>query len=83
MKKKPIEISYKKLGRNKAHGLAWDKEREVVIDSGLTGQDLLETLIHEIMHCQNPKWPEIKIVGHSKEMADLLWQQGFRKVQLK
>lgn len=81
--KKPITITYKKLGRSGAHGLAWDQEREIQVDIKLTGEDLLETIVHEIMHCQNPKWPEIKIIGHSKELAELLWQQGFRKVELK
>lgn len=82
MKKPAINISYRKLGQNKAHGLAFKEEREIVIDSKIKGQDLFETIIHEIMHCQNTSWPEIKIQGHAKEMAVLLWQQGFRKVDL-
>lgn len=80
--KKPIIIEYRKLGREQAHGLAYTDDRKIIIDSKLKGKDLLETAIHEVMHCQNPKWPEIKIIGHSKELSDLLWEQGFRKVDL-
>lgn len=82
MKKPPIKILYKKLGRNQAHGLSWVKERLIQVDSNVRGKDLLETLIHEILHCQNPKWPEIQVIGHSKEMTELLWEQGFRKVEI-
>jgi hypothetical protein len=77
-----IKISYKKLGKERAHGLAYKDEREIIIDPRLKGCDMLETLIHEIMHIQNPRWPEIKVQGHSKQMAKMLYQQGYRKVDI-
>jgi hypothetical protein len=87
-KRKPIKIVYRKLGRHKVDGigvdgLAYKEDREIHIDSTVRGFPLLETLIHEIQHCQNPKCAEIKITGHAKELALLLWEQGFRKVELK
>ena len=80
--KQPIKISYRKLGREQAHGLAYKEDREIIIDNRLKGQDLLETIIHEIQHVQFPKWGEHMVIGRSKELAELLWQQGFRKVDL-
>ena len=80
MKKDPIKILYSHLGNYKAHGLAWKEERTIAIDKRLRGIDELETLIHEIIHIQNPKWPEIMVEGKAKEMAEILWQLNFRKV---
>lgn len=82
MNKPPIKIQYKKLGREQAHGLAYKEDREIVIDNRLKGQELLETLVHEIIHIQSPKFAEIKVQGHAKELAELLWQQGYRKADL-
>ena len=78
---KDIEIVFKKLGRWKADGLAWNEDNVIEIDSRLKGFELLETIVHEIMHIQNPKWGEIKIQGHSKQIAELLWDLGYRKVE--
>ena len=78
---KEIVIRYRKLGKERAHGLAYKDDREIHIDSRLKGVDLLETIIHEIMHVQNPKWPEIKVQGHAKQLAAILYEQGFRKVE--
>lgn len=79
-KKNPIKIITSKLGRSKAMGLAWPDDRVIAIDSRLSGKELLDTLIHEIMHCQNPKWPEIMVAGKATELADLLWDVGYRLV---
>lgn len=78
---KPIEIKYRKLGRERAHGQAWKEDYLIEIDNRLKGKDLLETIIHEVAHVQNPTWSEIKVQGHAKQMADILWDQGFRKVE--
>jgi len=81
-KKQPIKILYSHLGNYKAHGLAWKEERTIAIDKRLKGLDELETIIHEIMHIQNPKWPEIMVEGKAKELALILWELGFRKCDL-
>ena len=82
MKNPPIKITYRKLGREQAHGLAYKEDREIIIDNRLKGIECLETIVHEIMHIQNPRWAEIKIIGHSKELAVLLWEQGYRKIDI-
>lgn len=80
MKKDPIKILYSHLGNYKADGLAWPEDRTIAIDKRLRGQRELEVIIHEIIHIQNPKWSEIMVEGKAKELADILWQMNFRKV---
>jgi hypothetical protein len=79
---KPIEIKYRKLGKEKADGLAWKEDNIIEIDSRLKGMNMLETLIHEVAHIQNKAWGEIKVTEHSKQLAQILWDAGFRKVDL-
>jgi hypothetical protein len=80
MKKKPIKVVYSKLGQYKSHGLAFTDDRVIMIDSRLKGFDEMETIVHEVIHCQNPKWPEIMVEGKAKEIAQILWDLNYRKV---
>jgi hypothetical protein len=80
MKKQPIKIIYGKLGQYKSDGLAFTEDRVIMIDNRLRGQRELETIIHEVIHVQNPKWPEIMVEGKAKELAEILWQLHYRKV---
>ena len=73
-------ITHKKLGREKAHGQAFKEDGVIEIDIRLKGLDHLDTVIHEIMHIQNKRWPEAKVIGHSNEMAQLLWDLGYRRI---
>ena len=79
-KKKVIKILHSKLGRSKASGMAFQDDRIIFLDSRLKGFDYLETAVHEILHCQFVKLNEITIQARGKEMADLLWNLGFRQV---
>jgi len=81
-KKPPIKILEAHLGHYKAAGLAWVDDRTIAIDKRLKGFDRMETIIHETMHIQNPKWPEIMVEGKAKEMAVILWELGYRWVDL-
>lgn len=80
MQKPKIKIKYRKLGKEKAMGLAYKKEREIHIDSRLNGKDLLNVMIHEIMHVQSPRWAEIKVEDYSKEMSDIIWDEMIKKM---
>jgi len=75
------EIVHKKLGKHKAIGLAYKETGVIHIDERLKGIQHLQTLIHEIVHIQNPKWSEIKVEGHSAEMAKLIWENNYRKIE--
>lgn len=78
-----IKVRYRKLGKEQALGLAYQNKNLIEIDSRLKGKRLLTTLVHEILHIQNPDWSENKVEVQSKGMADVLWKQHFRKVDNK
>jgi len=85
MPKKPqkqIKVIHKKLGREKALGQAWTDNRVIEIDERITGKEYLDTVIHEVTHCQFPKMPEITVNARSTELANILWDLGFRWVDL-
>lgn len=77
MKKKPISVKFRKLGKYKADGLAYAEKREIMIDIRLTGVELLETILHEITHVQQPDLSEEAVLEYSKETADILWKIGY------
>jgi len=79
-KRKDIKIIHSKLGRSKAVGMAFTDDRLIILDQRLKGFDYFETAVHEILHCQFPKLPEITIQARGREMAELLWSLGFRQV---
>jgi len=79
--KKSIKIVHRKLGKYQAYGLAWQEDRTIEIDERLRGYEHLETFIHELLHIQNPVWPEMKVRGHAKEMAGHLWKHNYRRVE--
>lgn len=79
---KPIKILEGHLGHYKAAGLAWTEKRTIAIDKRLKGLDRLETIVHEIIHVQNPKWPEIMVEGKAAEIAKILWDLGYRHCDL-
>lgn len=75
-------ITHRKIKKDVARGLAFTDTGEIHIDERLKGIEHLEILVHEILHIQNPKWAEVKIIGHSKEMSKLLWKQGYRRISV-
>lgn len=80
MAKKPIRIKFKKLGREKAAGIAYAKDRIIYIDPDQRGLHLFDTIIHEIIHCQQPDLSEEAVSEFAKEMSVLLWKVGYRCV---
>jgi hypothetical protein len=75
--KKPITVRFGKLGKYKADGLAYVDKRKIIIDSRLTGVELLETILHEIAHIQQPDLSEEAVLRYSKETAEILWKIGY------
>lgn len=75
-------IESKNIKHFKANGLAYKETGKIVIDSRLKGFPKMETIIHEILHIQNKRWAEIKVEGHAKEIAELLWGLGYRQSDL-
>lgn len=81
-KKKPIKVIHRKLGREKAMGQAWIDYRLIEIDSRIVGKNYIDTVIHEVFHCQNPKWSETKVKNNATELCNILWELGLRWVDL-
>lgn len=75
-----IRVKYRKLFKHNVVGLAYTRKRLIEIDERLRGKQLLEILIHELMHVQNPDWPEEVVVEQSREMAEVLWDEGVRVI---
>jgi hypothetical protein len=74
-----IVIKYKKLGKEKVHGLAWS-DGEINIDSRLKGRKHLEIIIHEVAHLLWPEDDEDAIIEKSVTLTKILWKEGFRRV---
>lgn len=73
-------VIHRKIKKDVARGLAFIDIGEIHIDERLKGLEHLEILIHEILHIQNPKWSESKIIGHSKELSKIIWEQKYRRI---
>lgn len=78
-----LKITYRKLGKEQAHGLAHIDKNLIEIDSRLRGKKQMRILIHEIFHIQNPDWSESKVDKHSTDLANLLWREHYRKTDNK
>jgi hypothetical protein len=74
-----IKVIHKKLGREQAHGIA-ESDGIVYIDSRLKGKKHLEILLHECMHLLNPMDDEESIVDKSVTLCNILWKEGYRRV---
>lgn len=74
------KVIHRKLGREQSMGLAFVEDGVIHIDERLMGIDHLDTLVHEVYHCLNPKFSEIKVQGHASELAKILWDNGYRRI---
>jgi hypothetical protein len=44
------------------------------------GEDeLLDTLVHELLHAVEPNWTEEKVTEASSEISRVLWRLGYRR----
>jgi hypothetical protein len=77
------KIVHRKLGKEKADGLAWTDENKMEIDIRLKGYRYLLTALHEHFHLKHPDWSETKVNRESSKTARFLWGLGFRKVDIK
>ena len=80
MAKKVHKIVHRKLGKERAYGIAYTEENKMEIDSRLKGYRYLLYLLHEHFHLKHPDWSETKVRKESSKTAMFLWGLGFRKV---
>ena len=76
---KPVVVKFKKLGRERLRGYydeEGDKETKgpvIVIDPRLEGVELLDTLIHELLHHALPDLDEAPVERTATFIANSLW----------
>jgi hypothetical protein len=83
MAKKVHQVVHRKLGKERAYGIAYTEENTMEIDERLRGYRYMLYLLHEHFHLKHPDWSESKVVKESRKTARFMWQMGFRYVELK
>jgi hypothetical protein len=83
MAKKIHQVVHRKLGKERAYGIAYTDDNKLEIDSRLHGYRYMLYLLHEHFHLKHPDWSETKVSKESSKTARFMWQMGFRFVELK
>jgi len=92
---KPIRVRFRNLNKHKGKdkktiaGLSWGHwqdgkwtpSRKIDINLKEKGLSLLDTIIHEVFHCENPDMSEAQVKRQSKSLSSLLWDMGYRRVE--
>lgn len=81
-KKNPHRVIHRKLGKERAYGLAHTDSNLIELEVTLTGYRYLLYALHEHFHLKHPEWSETKVRQESSKTARFLWQMGFRLVEL-
>ena len=82
MAKKVHQVVHRKLGKERAYGIAYTEENTMEIDIRLKGYRYMLYLLHEHFHLKHPDWSESKVVKESRKTARFMWQMGFRLTEL-
>lgn len=86
-KKKRVKVEYKSLGtdskKRKICGWAYIGDNRVEIEKNSTAKELLRFLVHELSHLSFPDATESEILRAERTIALTLWNEGYRKVNLK
>ena len=82
-KKNPHKVIHRKLGKERAYGLAHTDDNLMELDERLTGYRYMLYALHEHFHLKHPDWSETKILKESSKTARFMWSLGFRKVDIK
>lgn len=77
--KPEIKVEFKKLGKNKALGLAFKDEYKIILDPRLKGKDFIDVAIHESLHILLPYLTEETIDSTATSIANLLTKLGVIK----
>ncbi len=81
-KSNKIEVIERGLGREKCDGLAWIGESRIELEKNLGPKARLSTAIHELLHLCDETISESKVLKYEKIIADTLWEEGYRRVEL-
>lgn len=75
-----IKIKYRKLGKEKAWGIA-HSDGLIEIDPSVKSKKHLEIVIHEVLHILFPEASETEIVNKSITLTKILWAEHYRRVE--
>lgn len=75
-----IQIVERKLGRERAYGLAWPDEL-IEVDPRQKPRDYLGTVIHEALHQVFPEKSESDVARGASTLTRLIWGIGYRRVK--
>lgn len=56
--------------------------KHIWINKNLRGKPLLGTILHEVLHCVEPRWSEDAVLELEKDLTDILWKLGYRSEEL-
>lgn len=82
--KKVIVLQERKLGREQAHGMVWNPDKDnplIELDPKLRGLERLTILIHEATHVAFPTMSERQVIRAGKLIAAVLWAENYRRVE--
>ena len=76
-KGKHIKVVHRKLGRERAWGIADDF---IELDVRLKGKKHLEVLLHEALHVLFPAMSENEVIDKSIILTNTLWGESYRRI---
>lgn len=56
--------------------------KHIWLNEKLKGKDLLGTILHELLHCVEPRWSEDAVLQLEKDITEILWSLGYRSEDL-
>jgi hypothetical protein len=77
------KVIHRKLGKERAYGLATIGANKIEIDERLTSYRYMLIMIHEKLHIEFPDWSETRVRQKASRLARFLWNNHFRWVDLK
>ena len=80
-KRKKVKVVFAKLGRHRCIGLAIEEDgkQTVLVDPRQPEKEPLNTLAHEAIHLSDFSLPESKVIRLANKVAEVLWQEGYRR----
>lgn len=76
------KVVVRKLGREKALGLAYKEHDEIHLDKRLKGKEFISVALHELLHIHFPELTEAKVNSVSIKMAKVLWDLKLRRLDV-
>jgi hypothetical protein len=85
-KKPRIRVRFRRLrrlkGERKVFGQAWS-DGEIELHPDQSSQQLLDTVIHEVLHIVMPNASETAVSSAASVARQKLWELGYRRIYLR